>query len=203
MANINFHIRKYYYYTEATDQLENAHAYWKESSNYIYNEDSYTNQDETFVLVPRIHIGGGGGTDYSPNTVVSVYTFRVANGNYSVTYPLDYDFGDINTTLADTLILATSGSAANQSYDDTNNNRWVNNGWTPGTFNTFKNEVTGMLAACINNSRSLTGSSVQPLSQYNDWNVHFYMNQIDGDQHIIVFYPGDDPQADETIVETV
>lgn len=202
MPNINFHIRKHYYYTEATDQLENAHAYIKDdASNFWYNDDSYTNQDEIFALTPSIM--GGVTLTSAPTDTRAVYNFRLDDGVQSGVYPVDNDFGDMNSSTANQLKLAYNAGAANASYCDCIEATWTTNSWTVGTFDTFKNEVTTFLATGINNSRSLTGTSVQPLSQYADWAVQFYMNQIDGAHHFVIFYPGNDPQADEIIVEAV
>lgn len=103
------------------------------------------------------------------------------------------------------VILRREHDNFNQTVINVDTTSWEDKNWTVGTFSTFKNEVTGLLARVINSSRVLNGQGVPtyPNSFHSDWNINFWMNQSDGDNHVIVFYPGNDPHADEVIEETV
>lgn len=203
MATYNFHIRKTYFYLEGGGGPENAPEYWTTSGDFYINSVSYTNMDECFMLVPRI--SGSHNTTFFAGGAYSLYFFRVANVDYQFpTYPYKMNFADINSGLADTLRLRYQNAVilSDKNNAHISNSEWVTAGYTPGTFNTFKNEVTAQLATSLNGDRGIPASAI---SLYDDWTVQFYMNQISGDgtKHFVIFYPGNDPEATETIVETV
>lgn len=204
MANVNFHLRDY-----GSVEDDNTAQFVRVVSQDVFL-DMYDNMSEVFCLVTDMQLDAGPSKSYTPTTTdENLYDFRVAGGTFSTSYPYDYNFGDIDVTDADSVYLnLTDVPTATVSRAVINDASWLTNSWTLGTYATFKNEVTGFLAACISNSRALTGSNVQPMSQSADWAVQFYRNQLyttgpNTYATLVVFYPGNDPQADETIVEAI
>jgi hypothetical protein len=181
-------------------------------STYVYDVSG-----ELFVLYPRRN--NDEFTNKTPtNTATNLYEFRVASGIKATTPAelannrYDLDFGNINVDVADTLLVNLRGpfSIFDPVYFTSNvqlqNSVWTNSNWTITNLTTFKNEIATFIAKCCDNSRLLTGIYTEPLSVYSDFAVQIYkdgaIGLLNNTLTIVVFYPGNDPEADEIITVT-
>jgi hypothetical protein len=115
-----------------------------------------------------------------------------------------YNFGDCNITSSGSIYVRYSGATpTDKTQIILSNAQWATT-YTPSSFNTFKSEITTDIAKVLKNTLNGDSSEYDPLATYLDWNIYFYMNQIPnlGSFHFVVFYPGNDPNADEVIEVT-
>ena len=208
MVDVTFHIRSSFYYAAGGGAPTTEPAYWESTTNAygdsIYKTNVYDISQEIFVAT-RVSPAFTNKEIYINNRVDSVRTYSPS------TYPRNSAFGDIDLDEADYLNICwaklDTGSAYNSGTGEFTNSNWVAGGWSnPSTaFATFQSEMTNYLAQNIVYSRTFESPTNAPSSNYADWNLHFYVNQVvgEGDVTIVIFYPGNDPEATSTVTETI
>lgn len=217
MATYNFHFRVIPEPAANTTNVFHWAYDYPSDEPRAYTTSVYDVSEELFVLYPRRDFD----TFFNKtptNTTTNLYEFRVANGVRAITdlaletNLYDLNFGDINTTIENKLILGVfnflgqSGKFFN-SVIQIGNGAWTTSNWSISNISTFKNEIATFLAKCCDNSRTLTGIYTQPLSTYSDFAVQIYKNGyrtsgVGTEITFVVFYPGNDPEADDIVTVT-
>jgi uncharacterized delta-60 repeat protein len=152
-----------------------------------------------FDSLNKLYIGTLDGLLISDNLLDNFELLNISNGllNNSINDVLkDESNGD--------LIVSTEQGISIVKQNQTVLNRTTNNGL--GSF--FKNTVIDFLGRSILNSRYLSDKDVQPMSNYEDFCLHFYVgfkgkfspNQFGNYlESYVIFYPGNDSNSDEVI----
>jgi hypothetical protein len=207
MATYNFYIRD----IPASVGDPYARSHWSftlDSFQYIFsNSNSYQNSGELFLLYPRFSILSPASTvNKTPdNTTTNLYEFRFDSIQFNVSsvYPFNLGFGIQQATtpfvVGGTVLRVSPTNDRSANIDNTT---WIANNWTIGNTATFLSEITNFIAKCCDNSRLLTGNLIEPLSSYSDFNIQTYINgaSLSGENYtIVIFYPGNDPEADQII----
>jgi len=213
MTTYRFHIKKYYYYSEDGSGPNSNRAYWLDNgAGFWYNPYSFDNTEQMFMWYPRIsgYFGNSTFIDFSTNRGlihlsllgefrISTPTQIFGDGNKN-----QYNFGDCNVTSPGSIYVRYSGATpTDKSQIILANSQWET-AYVPSEFNIFKSEITTDIAKVLKSTLNASPGDFDPLSTYLDWNIYFYMNQIPnfGSFHFVVFYPGNDPNADEIIEVT-
>lgn len=208
MTDVNFHIRSMFYYPESGSDHTGNFNYWREknstSGDKVYETEYYYGNDELYMFYPE----ATGLLNVGPSDTPDMYYFRLINSSsFSNTYPHNFNFGDLGIQSVGRMSICYSNDSNSfYTYElRLTDSDWGEKGWSINNFSTFKDEVLNVLARSIVNSRTKTGSEIMPMSQYDDWYVHYYMNQIASNDktHFVIFYPGSDSRAEETITKTV
>lgn len=217
MADIRFHIRNITGGRTWFRQNVSIGGIWKQANGRIahilYSFD-YPNLDEVFHLHAR-----HGAAEPTPTN--DIKTIRIIRSIDTNTYDI-LGLGSIGSipedtegNLTDLLVLNITHEVYPEStYSGLTNWYSGSNSWTNlsigFTYDEFKTEIIQGLADKIKYTRDNgTNSGVRRTAMADDWNVHINYEVgligsfTSGNYYIVIFYPGDDPEADETITKTV
>ena len=199
MADINFYIRKFEYGGDSTHR-----NYVNKVSGQYVIDDLFDNciEDNLYFLSPTFSYNG----EQRGSIPSSITT---GDGNFVFIYDrhayTTIDWCDYGSTNSGKLTIYGDSTHSND-YQLSTNSNWATN-WTIGTYDTFKNEVTSYLAGLIGYERSGFGQgSLSPdqNSWLSDWNVYIFYNVTSAaNETLVIFYPGNDSNYDEIIVETI
>jgi hypothetical protein len=197
MTTYNFYTREFFYYKPDGSNPDNQLNYFIDTTdsngNKIYTNSLAfsTSSTEMFVLYPKYNFT----QQIFASSTVAPPSFRVLDTTKTFVEPLNFIFGDLSTTPG-TLKLCYDRNVIGSPYDREayfTNDDWEDSNWTPTSdYSNFKSQVTDFLARGIDNAKNVP---VEPLFKLTSWNVYFFMRQIDGDKHFVIFYPGNDAQG--------
>jgi len=209
MVDINFHIRKHYYHKQDGTAPTFEKSYWSFTSTFYVQENFFDQADELFCLTPSRSLASTtiklGPDDHGQQ---SLYFHRLSSANaFSATYPKNTFFGTLNASGDNDIRLRGPGNTPTDEAPIVIQNFINWEGWDTAdtTFDVFKLEVTNFLANTIVNSRTLTGTAIEPLAHVDDWNVFFFLREKTGFffDYFVIFWPGGDSNSSEIVTETI
>ena len=175
---------------------------WFEDADFYYSGNSYDNCDEVFILQPYTWYSTGGTVAYTNDHSVPTDADFIEKSRLNTddtTAGRSYAQGDVNDGVADTIRIRFTSNTAGKVYMNPTAARWTLLNWSSPTaaFTTWKAEVTAWIATALDTERT----AGVPIAEYADWSLQIH--ELDTDIITVIFFPGNDPEADEIVSEVV